>query len=98
MITFLEPRLGCARAASGANARINLVGGQGNMIELNVSGMSCGGCVASVTKAVQRLYPNAAVEVDLATGRVSVEAKDTSLDPNQIAKAIGQAGFGVEAR
>jgi copper chaperone len=68
------------------------------MIELNVTGMSCGGCVTSVKKAVHRVYPNAIVEVDLASGRVTVAAENTELELGQLTKAIGQAGFGVESR
>ena len=62
------------------------------MIELDVTGMSCGGCVASVTKAIQRIDAVAQIEVDLATGRVRVAGKVT---PEQAIAAVEEAGFGA---
>jgi len=62
------------------------------MIELDVTGMSCGGCVASVTKAIQRLDAGAKVEVDLTTGRVKIEAQ---MQPQQAIEAVEGAGFGA---
>lgn len=63
------------------------------MIELKVSGMTCGGCVRSVTNAVHGVAPDAHVTVDLATRRVSVE---TGVDAGTIAAAIESAGYEVE--
>ncbi len=39
---------------------------------MKVEGMTCQGCVAAVTKAVQRLDPAARVSVDLEAGRVAI--------------------------
>ncbi|HXY98603.1 MAG TPA: cation transporter [Stellaceae bacterium] len=63
------------------------------MIELRVGGMTCGHCVAAVTRAVQRLDPAAAVSVDLATGRVSVAG---ALARAAVESAIEAAGYTVE--
>ena len=63
------------------------------MIELKVSGMTCGGCVRSVTNAVHGVAPHANVTVDLATKRVSVE---TAVDAATIAAAIESAGYEIE--
>lgn len=74
---------------------------ESNMIELKVTGMTCGGCVSSVKKAISRVATAAAVEVDLATGRVCVEspafAAAPTLDRDAIEKAIAAAGFSVES-
>jgi copper chaperone len=62
------------------------------MIELDVTGMSCGGCAASVTKAIQRIDGGAKVEVDLPTGRVRIAGQVTT---EQAVSAIEDAGFGA---
>ncbi len=54
-----------------------------------VNGMTCEGCSRSVTKAIETAIPGAAVEVDLASGRVSVAGGEAS----QVAQAVDDAGF-----
>ena len=44
------------------------------MYQLQVENMSCGHCVGSVTKAVQGVDPQAQVQIDLASKRVTVES------------------------
>jgi copper chaperone len=56
-----------------------------------VEGMSCGGCVASVTKAIQALAPDCAVEVQLDGGVVTVSG---NADPSLVKQAVEGAGFG----
>lgn len=63
------------------------------MVELKVFGMTCGGCVRSVTNAVHGVAPDANVSVDLAAKRVSVE---TDAEAAMIARAIEEAGYEVE--
>lgn len=46
-----------------------------NTIDLQVEGMSCGGCVKHVTQALQSLPGVGGVEVDLASGRVRVSGE-----------------------
>jgi copper chaperone len=58
-----------------------------------VSGMTCEGCVRSITRAITRLAPTARVSVDLAGGRVSVE---DGPEEALVAGAIEKAGFGFE--
>jgi copper chaperone len=65
------------------------------MQRFEVSGMSCSGCVDAVTRAIRRIDSSASVDVDLGTGRVSVEGIATS---DAIAAAIEDAGFSVEGR
>ncbi len=68
----------------------------GDRMELlmKVEGMTCQGCVAAVTKAVQRLDPAAQVSVDLESGRVAVVTDAQALD---VAQALGRAGYEAEA-
>ena len=62
------------------------------MYELNVQKMNCGGCVRSVTQAVQALDSAARVEVDLAGKKVRV-ATEMGLDA--VKSAIINAGYPV---
>ena len=64
------------------------------MYELQVDGMSCDGCVRSVTKSLQSVDGNATVEVDLPSKKVRVETQ-ASLDA--VKSAISDAGFDVRA-
>ena len=72
-----------------------IINEKGNtMYELQVEGMSCGGCVRGVTRSVQALDAGAKVAVDLDTGKVSIEAT-AGLDA--IVAAISEAGYPVTA-
>jgi len=55
-----------------------------------VDGMTCGGCVASVTKAIQLRAAAAKVEVDLDKHLVTVEGID---DDALVEDAVEGAGF-----
>jgi copper chaperone len=61
---------------------------------MKVDGMTCQGCVNSVTKAIQRLDPGARVDVDLEHGRVHVVTTAQSLD---VAQALSKAGYEAQA-
>ena len=60
----------------------------------NVVGMSCGHCVASVTSEVSKLPGVTRVDVDLASGAVTVES-DEPVDHDAFATAIDEAGYAV---
>ncbi len=62
------------------------------MFTLKVSGMTCGGCINAVTRAVQAQDPQAQVQADLATQLVTLE---TTLSPQLVAELITEAGFPV---
>jgi copper chaperone len=62
------------------------------MYELKVDGMTCGGCAASVKRAVQTLDSNASVNVDLLSKIVKVE---TTAQLDQVKTAIVDAGYDV---
>lgn len=64
------------------------------MYQLQVEEMSCGHCVASVTKAVKAVDAQASVEVDLASRQVKVNSNATL---EAVKAAIADAGFPVSA-
>ena len=61
-----------------------------------VSGMTCGHCVAAVTEEVAKLDDVKRVDVDLASGRVTVES-DGPIDDAAFAAAVDEAGYAVSS-
>ena len=59
-----------------------------------VAGMSCEHCVRAVTEELTKLDGVRRVEVDLASGAVSVES-DAPLDDAAVAAAVDEAGYEV---
>ncbi|MFD2416069.1 heavy-metal-associated domain-containing protein [Amycolatopsis pigmentata] len=57
-----------------------------------VKGMTCGHCVASVTEEVGEIAGVRDVDVDLATGRLTV-ASDAPIPAERIAAAVTEAGY-----
>ena len=62
------------------------------MLTLKVSGMTCGGCINAVTRAIQAQDPQAKVQADLARQTVTLE---TTLSEAQACQLITDAGFPV---
>ena len=62
------------------------------MLSLKVSGMTCGGCINAVTRAVQAQDPQAKVQADLVSQTVTLE---TTLSAAQAGQLITDAGFPV---
>jgi copper chaperone len=60
------------------------------MLELTLPTMTCGHCVATVTKAIQQADPQARVEIDLGTHLVRVQ---TEQPRDSIVLALAQAGY-----
>lgn len=60
------------------------------MIEFQVNNMTCGHCVAAITKAIKSVDSSAKVEIDLASKRVRVRA---SADAQELETAINEAGY-----
>jgi copper chaperone CopZ len=56
--------------------------------------MTCEHCVASVTEEVAELPGVRRVDVDLASGRLDVEA-DGSLSDDDVRGAVEEAGYGL---
>lgn len=58
-----------------------------------VEGMTCQHCVASVTEEVSEVAGVEGVDVDLASGRLTVQGTDIADDA--IADAVAEAGYRV---
>lgn len=66
-----------------------------SMLTVTVSGMTCGHCAQTVTKAVEALPAVDRALVDLKAGAVSVEG---TADEASIRRAIEDAGYEVTGR
>ena len=64
------------------------------MLKLKVPDMTCGHCVASVTKAVKSVDAAASVNVDLASRTVEI---DSAAEPAKVSKALEAAGYPASA-
>ncbi len=62
------------------------------MLKLKVAGMTCGGCVKSIERAVTAAVPGATVSVDLQSGEVAI---DGTAPKQAIVAAIEDAGYDV---
>jgi copper chaperone len=64
---------------------------------VNVSGMTCGHCVTSVTEELTELEGVESVDVDLVAGGVSPVVVNSSreLSADEIEKAVEEAGYSV---
>jgi copper chaperone len=60
------------------------------MFELKLPDMSCGHCVATITRAVQALDAQAEVQADLATHSVRIEA---DVDEADLRAALTEQGY-----
>lgn len=62
---------------------------------LIISGMTCGGCVNSVTRVLKALPGVQQVEVTLVPGQAKVRIDETQVDIPALKKAVAEAGFTV---
>jgi len=62
------------------------------MFKLKVSGITCSGCVNAITKAVGEVASRAKVDVDIASGEVTVGGE---ADRAVAIRAIEDAGYEV---
>ncbi|HEX9390982.1 MAG TPA: heavy-metal-associated domain-containing protein [Usitatibacteraceae bacterium] len=62
-------------------------------LNINVGGMTCGGCVKSVTRVLSALPGMEKTEVDLDKAMATVTFDPTKLDRAAIAEAIESAGY-----
>lgn len=65
--------------------------------ELKVDGMTCGSCVASVTKALKRVPGVQDVEVDLGSGIARVRGEHAAHQVPELLAALGEAGYEARA-
>jgi copper chaperone len=66
-------------------------------LTLKITGMSCGGCVRSVTGVLKALPGVASVDVTLEPGEARVSFDPAQVSPAQLAAAVEDAGFEVTA-
>ena len=59
-----------------------------------VVGMTCQHCVSSVTEEVTQVPGVTDVDIDLATGKVTISS-DTSVDDRAVRAAIEEAGYQI---
>ncbi len=62
-----------------------------------VTGMTCGGCVNSLTRALKAVNGVHEVQVTLASGETAVQYDEHTASLEQIKAAILDAGFGMAA-
>ncbi|MEO6080850.1 MAG: heavy-metal-associated domain-containing protein [Steroidobacteraceae bacterium] len=63
--------------------------------QLNVTGMTCGGCTAKVTKALKAIRGVKDVQVSLAKAAATVQFDEQLTSTAQMKSAIQQAGYGT---
>jgi len=66
----------------------------GEVSQYQVTGMTCGHCVSSVTEQIQQIDGVRDVAVDLTTGAVTVTA-DQSVPADAVTAAVREAGYQV---
>jgi copper chaperone len=64
-------------------------------ITLTVTGMTCGGCVNSVTKVLTALPGVQSADVTLTPGQARVTYDPARVDRTAMAQAVVDAGFGI---
>lgn len=64
-------------------------------LQLNIQGMTCSGCVNSITGVLQKIPGVASVDVSLEQNRATVIYNPAQAKPAQFKAAIEEAGFDV---
>lgn len=64
-----------------------------NSVELKVDGMTCQGCVRSVTKKLSGVAGVSSASVDLPAGKAKVEYDDSTAKVEELVAAVEQIGF-----
>ena len=62
---------------------------------LKITGMTCGGCVSSVTKALKATSGVSDVQVSLSAGEATVQFDEHMTSPDRLKSAVLEAGYGV---
>lgn len=70
------------------------MGDTATISEYIVTGMVCQHCVSAVTEEVGAVEGVSGVQVDLATGRLSVTS-DVALDDDAVHAAVSEAGYEI---
>jgi copper chaperone len=61
--------------------------------QLKIGGMTCQGCVCSVTKKLSGVDGVASAEVNLEAAKATVQYDETRATPAQLISAVQQIGF-----
>ncbi len=64
---------------------------------LQVTGMTCGGCTSSVTRALMAVHGVNDVNASLSTGQVTVQYDEKFASTEQLKSAVIAAGYGIDA-
>jgi copper ion binding protein len=62
-------------------------------LDLQVEGMSCAACVRAIERKLSRVAGVASVQVDLETGKATVEYDDARAKADQLIGAVEQIGY-----
>ena len=65
--------------------------------QIQVTGMTCGGCTSNVTRALKAIPGVGDVNVSLAAGEATVQYDERRTSPDQLKSAVKSAGYGVDA-
>ena len=76
-------------------APIAIAGDNADHATFSISGMTCGGCEASVERALGALAGVVGVQASHERNSVTVELEDGATSREQLARAIEDAGFDV---
>ncbi len=64
--------------------------------QIEVTGMTCGGCTSTVTRALKAIPGVGDVNVSLAAGEATVQYDERRTSPAQLKSAVKSAGYGVD--
>ena len=64
--------------------------------QIQVTGMTCGGCTSNVTRALKAIPGVSDVNVSLAAGEATVQYDERRTSPDQLKSAVKSAGYGVD--
>lgn len=68
-----------------------------NRVTLNIGGMTCGGCVASIDKVLNAVAGVRQVQVDLASATAVIEYDAAQTEVAALIDAVENAGFDAQA-
>ncbi|HEX3874027.1 MAG TPA: heavy metal translocating P-type ATPase [Solirubrobacteraceae bacterium] len=91
--------------AGGPDAAAVVSGGEGRVlrpagleiVELDVSGMTCASCVSRVQRALGREPGVAEAIVNLVTGRATVDVATGAVEPDRLVAVVERLGYGARA-
>lgn len=63
---------------------------------LRITGMTCGGCINTVTRALKAIAGVGDVTVSLSSGEAAVKYDEKLTSPEKLRSAVTGAGYGVD--